>query len=301
MRSFEASLSTWSKALDNACGAAMQDGIAGLSAAELDAANRSVSNLYADTSWEVALPGGDCNYSLKGIGALYTGHWHGKRVHDGLSVLLPLRSFFSGRQIHVVDVGAGTGAALWAWTLIACYASKFGTPLPMLTWTSIDVSTDMLAQNDRLWARLCRVLPQAVQVVNRRAPLFGDWRNPPALPTGAVIVASYVFSRTESNDWAGTAKAMAAFVNNAQASAIAIWTKANKSAVLGRLRTLLAGWNDCTPGSLFHCPLHGQMRNCLSVARKTFAAVNLPFDAEWPRRFNWGRAPTDASLLAMAR
>ncbi len=95
MKSFEESFSDWiqakKRALDDACGAAMQDGIAGLTGPQLAAANEALNELYADTSSAVALPGGDCDYSLRGVGPLYTGHWHGKRVHDGLSVLLPLR------------------------------------------------------------------------------------------------------------------------------------------------------------------------------------------------------------------
>lgn len=305
MSSFESSFYSWlsskATALEGACGAAMQDGMVGLSGPELDAANRSLSNLYADTSSGMALPGGDCDYSLKGIGPLYTGHWHGKRVHDGVSVLLPLRSALSARSLDVIDVGAGTGAALWAWTLIACFARGRGAPLPVHTWTSIDASTDMLAQGDRLWDRLRGVLPQAANVVKRRAPLCGDWRNPPALLAGDVVVGSYVFSRTDSDDPVGTAKAFAGFVNNARASTLAIWTKENKSAVLSELRTKLRLWKDHTPHQMFDCPLQGRMRKCLEVAGKKFAALNLPSDAEWSKRFNWGRAPTDASLLAMAR
>jgi hypothetical protein len=68
MSSFDASFSTWlkskAKALDNACGTAMESGLGGLSGAELEAANKSLNNLYADTSLGLALPGGDCDYSL---------------------------------------------------------------------------------------------------------------------------------------------------------------------------------------------------------------------------------------------
>ena len=263
MTSFEASFSAWLKAkasdLDDACGAAMQDGLVGLSGSELDAANKSLSTLYADTSSGTVLRGGDCDYSLKGMGPLYTGHWHGKRTHDGLSVILPLRSLLSGQPTNVVDIGAGTDAALWAWTLIACFADANRSPYPVHTWTSIDSSRDMIAQSNRLWASMCAVLPDAARVVNRQSALLGDWRKPPSLPANAIVVGSYLFSKTDADDSRRTAPAFAAFLKGIHAAAIVLWTTKNKRGVLDRIRTELIWWKNHTPQTLFDCPLQGTM------------------------------------------
>lgn len=305
MSSFEDSFSTWLKSqkssLDLACGDAVRAGLAGLNVAEFTAANKSLNNLYADTSSGVAIPGGDCDYSLKGIGQLYTAHWHGKRMHDALSVLVPLRALFSGRRSNVVEVGAGTGAALWAWTLLTCYAIQARTPLPVVSWTSLDSSADMLAQNERLWKFFSGRFLQTRKVVNRQTVQCANWRSPPSLPNKPAIVGSYVFSRLESSNATRTAKAFAAFVNSCGACAVVVWTKSNKSGVLNGLRNELQNWTDLTPQSLFACPLGGRMHKCLSVVSSTATALNVNPDPEWPKRFNWGKAPSDVSVLAMIR
>ena len=309
MNKFESHFNGWLRpwqsqrcdACGDACGDAMQDGIAPLSGPELDGANKSLNNLYADTSSGWACAGGDCDYSLPGTGPLYTGHWHGKRVHDGLSVLLPLLPVLSARPVCVIDIGAGTGAALWAWTLLARCAQEWGSPLPVHSWYSIDCSQSMLKQSDRLWGKLCRVLPNAPELVNRQPAALCDWRNHPPLPTGALVVGSYLFARADLTNPAATAAAFVAFLTRLTASGVVLWTKPNKCAVQDGVKTQLVGWIDRTPLKLFDCALQGQMRKCLSVAQAKFVEVNLPRDPEWNKRLNWGCAPTKVARLAMTR
>ncbi|MBC7855861.1 MAG: hypothetical protein IAF94_20730 [Pirellulaceae bacterium] len=113
-------------------------------------------------------------------------------------------------------------------------------------------------------------------------------------------MGSYLFSQSDADDSRRTAPAFAAFLKGIQAAAIVLWTSKNKRGVLDRLRTELIWWKNHTPQTLFDCPLQGTMHKCLSVASKSFATLGLPSDDQWAMHFNWGRAPTTASLLALA-
>ena len=304
MKSFEASFSTWleskAPALDDACGAAMQEGLAGLSGPDLEAANQSINNLYFEKGPGKAFRERDCDYSLRGIGPLYTGHWHGKRVHEAIAILMPLRALLLDRPMNLIDVGAGTDAVLWAWTLIASFASSQDSPpYPVHSWTSIDSSQEMIAQSDRLWTRLCAVLPEAERVVKRQPPLWADWRKSHSLPANAIVLGSYLFSKADADASRRTAPAFAAFLKNARAASVVLWTTKNKRGVLDRTRTELAGWWDVTPKTLFDCPLKGKMRKCLTVMEDAADSLSIAKDAQWDSRFNWGLAPLHTWLLAM--
>jgi hypothetical protein len=171
--------------LDQACCHAVREGLQGLDASTLNAANASLERIYAPGAGSSFARSGDCDYSLQGIGPLYTCHFHGKRIHDALSYLVRLKASIETGPRQVLDIGAGTGAVLWAWTLLACFARAEKTPLPVLSWASLDSSPEMVAQSNRLWDALCKALPAAASVVARQPPLCGDWKKPPVLPRGA--------------------------------------------------------------------------------------------------------------------
>ncbi|MBO0697501.1 MAG: hypothetical protein J2P46_03840 [Zavarzinella sp.] len=306
MSSFESRFTTWLRrkrsALDEACANAIREGLKGLGAMELNAANASVTNLYASDFGGGYGPGSDCDYSLKGVGPLYAGHWHGKRIHDSLSFLVPLRGVLSGQPLQIVDVGAGTGALLWAWVLIASFSREVGSPLPNHTWTSLDSSSEMLGQGERLWTSLCKVLPAARQVVTSRPPVCGDWRTPPALPRADMVIGSFLLSRRDLGDPARTAKDLEAFLNRVSASAFLTWTKDNKSAVLDHLKKLFSGWKDAQISDLFKSPLSGPLRACRSAVQEALArsgAICEPESLE--KQIIWGGATTKAYLLWMMR
>lgn len=279
----------------------MQDGLTEVSAPDLEAANQSINNLYFEKGPGKVFRERDCDYSLPGIGPLYTGHWHGKRVHEALAILMPLRAILSGRPMNVIDVGAGTDAVLWAWTLIASFAkSQDSPPLPVHSWTSVDSSQEMIAQSNRLWTKLCALLPDAARVVKRQPPLWTDWRKPRSLPANAIVLGSYLFSKADADASRRTAPTFAAFLNKTHASAVVLWTTKNKRGVLDRTRTELAGWWDVAPPILFDCPLQGQMRKCLAVMEHAADTLGIERDVQWDSRFNWGLAPLYTWLLAMA-
>ena len=201
--------------------------------------------------------------------------------------------------MSVIDVGAGTDAVLWAWTLIASFANSQDSPLPVHSWTSVDSSREMIAQGDRLWARLCAVHPEAARVVKRQTPLWTDWRKPRSLPANATVLGSYLFSKSDAYASRRTAPAFAAFLKNARAASVILWTTKNKRGALDRTRTELAGWWDVTPQILFDCPLRGNMRRCLAVMEDAANSLSIAKDAQWESRFNWGLAPLHTWLLAM--
>lgn len=305
---FETRFITWLRrnkpALDAACCKAIDEGLRGLDAARLAAANASINNLYASDYGGGWGPGIDCNYSLAGVGPLYTAHFHGKRVHDCLSYLVRLTPALAGGPTQVIDLGAGTGAALWAWTLICCFARETNNPLPVLTWTSLDSSPEMVAQDNRLWSKLCEVLPEASSVVVRHPPRHADWRNPPAVPAGATVVGSYLFSRHESSNPAAVATAgeFAALVNRISAAAILIWVKENKRAVLDGIRQRFATWKDVSPRPPFETYLKGDLAKCQEALKQAFGQHGLPCDTHLlKKQLHWGGARPNALVLWLVR
>jgi hypothetical protein len=305
MNSFEDGFRLWLRrkqtALDAACSKAIKDGLQGLDATNLNAANESLSKLYASDSGFGYGPGSDCDYSLKGVGSLYTGHWHGKRVHDSLAFLVALRSAFSMKPVHVLDIGAGTGAVLWAWTLLATFSREIGNPMPVHSWTSLDSSSEMLAQNKRLWERLCQVLPNANRVVARALTLCGDWRNHPTLPSNGTIIGSFLFSRHDLSNPVETSKIFADFVSKSAASVVMLSTRPNKRAVLDRLKTRLAGWTETEAPALFTSSLKGELRACQIAVKEAFARHTVACEAKTLGKFHWGGAASNACLLWMVR
>lgn len=297
----------WLKAkqnqLDLICGEALVEGFRALNGQDLELANQSLNSLYADTSSGSPLPGGDCDYSLPGVGPLYTPHWHGKRVHDGLAVLTPLIDMLADKPLSVLDVGAGTGGALWAWALTCCYLSEEKITVPKHQWFSLDSSASMIDQSERLWEYFYKSIPKVTEVVDRQTPVCRDWRNAGTQLTADLILGSYVFSRNDADDAAKTAAAFVELLNKTGASRLAIWTRTNKSRVQDELRKLLSNWTDVSPQSknLFLCPLRGRMKSCLEATISRFKHYNLPIDQNWARRFNWGNSPTEAAVLAMRR
>lgn len=203
----------------------------------------------------------------------------------------------------MVDLGTGTGAVLWAWTLISCFARENKTPLPVLSWTSLDSSSEMLAQNERLWSKLCEVLPEPSRVVTRHPPQRADWRNPPAISAGATFVGSYLFSRQEASSPAAatTAGGFAALVNNTSAAAILIWVKQNKSAILEGIRQRLATWKDESPQPPFESYLQGGLARCQGTLQQVFSHHGVPCDTSLLKKLHWGGAPPNALVLRLVR
>ncbi len=294
-------LLTRKQRLDEACAAAFRSGADRLSAAELKAANLSMKSLYAACDADRYTCGGDCDYALAGAGVMYTGHFHGKRVHDSMAVLETLPDMFRTKELHICDVGAGSGAALWAWALIACYLRDIKTECPVHNWTSIDSSPCMLEQNERLWLELCKVLPDVQKVVSRQVPICTDWRTQHTIPTGAVVIGGYLFSREDSTRHTRTARAFASTLQDSGAAAVVLWTAESKTIVMRRLIRQLKGWDDQSPKNLAKCPLDGRMLQCIYAAQSAFRSVALPIDTDWPQRYNWGSYPTKATALAMVR
>jgi hypothetical protein len=292
---FQVWLSEKRSLLDRACGEAIAEGLSGLSPLDLNRPDVSLRRLYKKSSSV-----GDCDYDLKGIAALYTGHWQGKRVHDALQILVPLVPRLARRKWSIVELGAGTGAVLWAWTLIACFAHEKGTPLPIHTWTSLDASQEMATQSNRLWKSLCESLPLASRVVDRKPPIVDDWRNLPAVPRKGIVISSYLFSWEEADDPEATAASMTTFVHHSHAFAILFWTKASKSPILKGVESRLESWTTISP-SLFRSPLKGAMSACEAAAREAFRRIGVSASKTAFEDFHWGGASTDASLLLMTR
>src|SRR4051794_25697380 len=71
----------------------------------------------------------DACYDRPSTGWAYAAWYHGRRTQDSLRLLAPAIVGRTG-SVTIVDLGAGTGATLWALAALRVAASKTGVELP---------------------------------------------------------------------------------------------------------------------------------------------------------------------------
>jgi hypothetical protein len=98
-----------------------------------------------------------------------------------------------------------------------------------------------------------------------------------------------------------TAKEFAGFVESVSATAIMIWTKKNKSAVLDGIKRCLSSWKDESPPPPFRSLLKGDLTKCRIALQGAFSQRGMTCDAQSLKKLHWGGAPPDASLLWLVR
>lgn len=94
--------------------------------------------------------GKDCCYDRPSIGWTYASWYHGRRIQTALrSLARPL--FENEENIHILDLGGGTGAVAWAVALIERARIEAGGVARRVKIDSVDSSPFMLKQSKRLW------------------------------------------------------------------------------------------------------------------------------------------------------
>jgi DNA helicase II / ATP-dependent DNA helicase PcrA len=104
--------------------------------------------------------GRDCCYDRPGIGLAYAAWYHPRRVHEWVRRLLPV---MAGRRepLELVDLGAGTGAVLWAASLSRAGLAAAGVAVPeQLSVVQVDASPYMVATGQALWEGLTKDFPE---------------------------------------------------------------------------------------------------------------------------------------------
>jgi len=174
--------------------------------------------------------GGDADYDWPESGWHYASWYHARRV---LTSLLPLWHAFErskGSPLHIVDLGCGTGAVLWAANLLALHANKHGNlPRPeRVTYAGLDGSPIMLEWAERLWASIQRDR-QCVEDVRFD---LNNWHD--ALPKSTQgahlwISASYLLDSSDRDRFEEVSRRFTELVRRAAPSGIWIQSSARKT------------------------------------------------------------------------
>ncbi len=97
----------------------------------------------------------DCDYTSGAIGPAYTAYYHARKVHDAVFYLQALAQAVPSTPIRtIVDLGAGTGAVLWA----AVFHRFLGFgPLAAdkLRIICVEPAGPMRCEGEHLWRALC--------------------------------------------------------------------------------------------------------------------------------------------------
>jgi DNA helicase-2/ATP-dependent DNA helicase PcrA len=147
--------------------------------------------------------GADLCYDRPTIGFNYSLWYHPKRINTFLKYFTDL--IYEARNesnIEIFDLGAGTGAVLWAVGLIAHGLKKNGMPCPQLRVVNIDTSAFMLMYNRHfLWKNFQAEFGDTDSISVSSEYKLNSWSNPENLScTNVWLCASYLFDHSESRE-----------------------------------------------------------------------------------------------------
>lgn len=143
----------------------------------------------------------DACYDRPSTGWAYGAWYHGRRTHDAVRLLAPALAGRTG-TVTIADLGAGTGATLWALTALVAAARRASVPLPGLRLVAMDASEPMLVAAEALWAELRRspLLGAAAAAIDARFEL-ASWTDAAALDLPAAdarwLVGGYLFDESD--------------------------------------------------------------------------------------------------------
>ncbi|MGI9175652.1 MAG: UvrD-helicase domain-containing protein, partial [Rhodothermales bacterium] len=166
-------------------------------ARELLARPNGLYDLRAATDESYRLSKGlDLCYDRPATGLTYGLWYHARRVNACLRQVLP--NFLDGqpRALTVYDLGAGTGAFLWAFALAAYAIRRCGGAPPPLHVVNVDSSPVMLDYLGRVWCQLARVLPEIEEGVTWDRAV-NSWTRTEASVAEGWLCASYLFEHSD--------------------------------------------------------------------------------------------------------
>ena len=170
------------------------------SADELLARPNGLYDLRVATDESYGLSKGlDLCYDRPSTGLVYGLWYHARRVNTCLRQVVPSLVEARPGALVVYDLGAGTGAFLWAFALAAWAIRQSGGAPPAVHVVNVDSSPVMLDYLARAWAELVRVLPEVGDGVTWESAV-NSWTRSEASATEGWLCASYLFDHSDKAD-----------------------------------------------------------------------------------------------------
>ncbi len=147
--------------------------------------------------------GEDLCYDRPSIGFNYSLWYHPKRINTFLRYFTEL--IYNSRNekaIEIFDLGAGTGAVLWAVGLIVHGLKELNMPCPKIRVINIDTSPFMIIYNFRyLWKEFISIYPEAKNISKQEDYRLNSWSNTEDIKcTNLWLCASYLFDHSENGE-----------------------------------------------------------------------------------------------------
>lgn len=180
-----------------------------LKSAEQYVTDHSAKTFFAydakKTGEELWLPGRgkDLCYDRPSIGFSYSMWFHPKRINTFLHYFTDV--IFEARNeeyITIFDLGAGTGAVLWAVGLVIHGLKTLGSTVPKIRVVNIDTSPFMITYSrDYLWKYFINTYPHASDVLLANDYQLNSWSNiDNGNSTNVWLCASYLFDHSENSE-----------------------------------------------------------------------------------------------------
>jgi hypothetical protein len=142
--------------------------------------------------------GKDLCYDRPSIGLVYGLWYHARRVNTSLSLVLRAILEARGQAVQVFDLGAGTGAFMWALALGAQSMREQGVEPPKLRVINVDTSPFMLHYLEHLWEELSKHYQICSEIKYEcRLNTWHEAKNP--LPD-TWLCASYLFDHEDKKE-----------------------------------------------------------------------------------------------------
>ena len=233
-------------------------------AAELLARPNGVYDLRRATAESYGLSqGADLCYDRPSTGLSYGLWYHARRVNTCLRQVLPAVAGARPGSLVVHDLGAGTGAFLWAFALSAYAARACGGTPPAVHVVNVDSSPVMLDYLARAWRHLVSVFPEAGEGVTWERAV-NAWTRSEASAAEGWLCASYLFDHSDKAD--DLSRDFAQLLGGYEPSRVLLSTSSRKGAEsFGEITRAMAGRGylrvDASGASVFS----GQLRRVSEV------------------------------------
>lgn len=147
--------------------------------------------------------GGDLCYDRPTIGFNYSLWYHPKRINTFLRYFTDL--IYDARNestIEIFDLGAGTGAVLWAVGLVVSGLKALHMPCPKIRVVNVDTSAFMIIYNyNYLWKNFVSEFTHAEEISKQGDYRLNSWSNlDEANCTNIWLCASYLFDHSENSE-----------------------------------------------------------------------------------------------------
>lgn len=140
--------------------------------------------------------GKDLCYDRPGIGLAYGLWYHARRVNTSLGLILPSLLEAEGKEVQIYDLGAGTGAFLWAVSLGCQSMNAQGLTAPRVRIINVDTSPFMLHYLEQLWDTFSSQYDTEVEVECR----LNTWSRERRPLPHAWLCASYLFDHEDKKE-----------------------------------------------------------------------------------------------------